>query len=377
MRALKPLPARIGIVGVLFLLLAFLPALAGRAPGAVQAQSGWVDLYLEPFNGSAPGWGIYRFGNGDEVTFRTDGTATVVRVDNAGADGGGRDDFSGFLARSISIPALYTDYAIEVRLRFPERTPLGMLFSAGTGAPAGCSNGNYVHRFENILRVHANRDGAQVAAPDLGSPDLQLPAMGIDPGAFFTVRLEVYGAGTWRILVNGIPRASGTVPAGVGRPAGLHIGNYRWGCALWGNWTSLHVDYVRVQGQVTPTPTPTPTPPAPVGSCERPFLVWMGGRLPTPSAGQVLTVSVPARPDLRAVEVRLTPPAGAGSWIYRLPATPPAAVFSRETVGDPTFGEERRGRWEAWAAYETAAGYGPWGRICDWTTFWLPGHLDR
>jgi hypothetical protein len=103
----------------------------------------------------------------------------------------------------------------------------------------------------------------------------------------------------------------------------------------------------------------------------------MGGRLPTPSAGQILTVSVPARPDLRAVEVRLTPPAGAGSWIYRLPATPPAAVFSRETVGDPTFGERLRGRWEAWAAYETATGYGPWGRICDWTTFWLPGHLDR
>ncbi|WP_448601063.1 hypothetical protein [Thermoflexus hugenholtzii] len=245
---------------LLFVLIGGIIRLLPVVPSSVRAQSGWVDVFFDDFNGNT-GWSVYQFGGGDEITFSSDGGSTVIRADNASADGPGRDDFSGFAARSISVPAAYPDYAIEVRLRFPERTPFGMLFSVGTGAPAGCSNGNYVHSFENLLRIHANSDGAQVVAPDLGSPELQLLEMGIHPGAFFTVRLEVYGSsGTWTLRVDGTPRASGAIPAGAGRPGGIHIGNYRYGCALWGNWTSLHVDYVRIQGYAAPTPTFTPTP---------------------------------------------------------------------------------------------------------------------
>jgi hypothetical protein len=243
---------------LLFVLIGGITRLLPVVPSSVRAQSGWVDVFFDDFNGNT-GWSIYQFGGGDEIAFSSDGGATVIRADNASADGPGRDDYSGFAARSVSIPAAYSDYAVEVRLRFPERTPFGMLLSVGTGTPAGCSGGAYWSFVEDILRIHANSSGAQVAVFE---GDVYAPP---SPEAFFTVRLEVYGSsGIWMLLMDGTPRASGAIPPGAGRPGGIHIGNYRYGCAFWGNWTSLHVDYVRIQGYAAPTPTatwtPTPTP---------------------------------------------------------------------------------------------------------------------
>ncbi|MCS7352389.1 MAG: hypothetical protein RMM10_12955, partial [Anaerolineae bacterium] len=220
--------------------LALLASLLGLpTPGRSMAQAAWTLWFVEEFNGGFgnSGWTVHSFGGGDEITFQTDGSSQVLRVDNASTDGGG-DDRAGFAARALSIPAGYNEWALEVRLRFPERTGLGMLFSVGTGTPGGCSNGTYWDYVENILRVHANSSGAQVMAfapygSDLGISDIA--------GSFFTVRLEVYAGGTWSLWVNGSLRDSGTVPSGR-TLGGLHIGNYRYGCEFWGNWTSVHVD---------------------------------------------------------------------------------------------------------------------------------------
>jgi hypothetical protein len=387
MSALKPLPARIGILALVFFLLAFLPALAGRAPGAVRAQSGWVEVLRSP--GGSYGWQTlgrwrrvsYNAYDGHcgrsfcpyEPTSGPDAFWWTAAFNDGGWSGQGYVDWwSDWPAYGYNpIPSIgpyawraeppMANYVADLHRRwFWVSVPAGYRIAAVrfTVFADNCAKWylNGAEAFEDCLW------------PDPATVTLTTPGL-IVPG-WNLLAVQVTNDGSCdgcnpigiqyviEIMQEPAPTPTRT-PTPTNTPTPTPT------------WTPTPTP------TRTPTPTPTPTPPAPVGSCARPFLVWMGGRLPTPSAGQVLTVSVPARPDLRAVEVRLTPPAGAGSWIYRLPATPPAAVFARETVGDPTFGEERRGRWEAWAAYETAAGYGPWGRICDWTTFWLPGHLDR
>lgn len=166
-------------------------------------------------------------------------------------------------------------------------------------------------------------------------------------------------------------------------PSLLQAGDHLLAVAVYNDWACEGCNPFGIQYLLEvyrAAPTPTPTLPAPAGDCAWPYLVWHGGRLPAPSAGQRITVPIPPdRPDLTGVEIRLTPPAPSpyGSWVYRLPPTPPAVTFSRESTGDPTFGEALRGTWEAWGAYQTVQGYGPWGRLCAWTTFWLPEHLER
>lgn len=348
MSALKPLPARIGILALVFFLLAFLPALAGRAPGAVRAQSGWVEVLRSP--GGSYGWQTlgrwrrvsYNAYDGHcgrsfcpyEPTSGPDAFWWTAAFNDGGWSGQGYVDWwSDWPAYGYNpIPSIgpyawraeppMANYVADLHRRwFWASVPAGYRIAAV----------RFTVFADNCAKWYLN--GAEAFEdcfwPDPATVTLTTPGLIVPGWNLLAVQITNDGA------------CDGCNPIGI--------------------------QYVIEIMQE----------PAPVGSCARPFLVWMGGRLPTPSAGQVLTVSVPARPDLRAVEVRLTPPAGTGSWVYRLPATPPAAVFSRETVGNPTFGEEQRGRWEAWAAYETNAGYGPWGRICDWTTFWLPGHLDR
>ncbi|MCS7251754.1 MAG: hypothetical protein RMK32_00725 [Anaerolineae bacterium] len=207
-------------------------------------------------------WGIYEFGsNTDEVEFLNDGDSQVLRVDNALSDGWEGEDRAGFVAYSLLVPNTYNEWALEVRLRFPERTGFGMLFSAGTGSPSGCSGGEYLESVENVLRIHSNSDGTQVVPFDGSGVSVDVSAIAAD---FFVVRLEVYAGGTWNLLVNRNFQGSGTVPSNRAL-GGLHIGNYRYGCKEQGNWTSIHVDYVRIYGRriftptFTPTPTPTPT----------------------------------------------------------------------------------------------------------------------
>jgi hypothetical protein len=229
-----------------------------------RAQSGWTDVFFDDFSGNT-GWSVSVCGDAPggldgcgwpgQVLFSfNDGGASVLRL---AQDGGvtfplvGREGL--FDALPVGAP-----WAFEVRFRFPEVTAYGVNIGMGSGSwtdariaqdQPGRSD------WGNAFAVHQDTSGSP--------PRLQIWVFGIRIAAlpapnttWHMVRVEIQPDGTWTAFLDGSPAGSGT---GAFRPRLVWFGNYyeQW---FWGNWTDLHVDYLRIQTYVAPPPTRTPTP---------------------------------------------------------------------------------------------------------------------
>lgn len=95
-------------------------------------------------------------------------------------------------------------------------------------------------------------------------------------------------------------------------------------------------------------------------------------------------MNIPAgRGDIDRAElelVRVDPADGSvqppGAYALPVPQGAASVTFTRESTGDPTFGEKALGTYEVRARLRSqVSGYGDWGTLGRVTVFWLPARL--
>jgi len=174
-------------------------------------------------------------------------------------------------------------FALEFRASWTSRTAYGGTVAAGTGTYAGqrysAGDPTPVNNFENRVMVHGY-DQRIYARIFLGPEN---PITQDDN--FHTVRV-VFANGQADLLIDGAYRVTYAWDSVM--PQSFYIGNpfiQDW----WGDWTTLSVDYVKIE-VCQATPTPTPTPPSapdvqPRGICVEPEVAFawsVTGPMPTP-----------------------------------------------------------------------------------------------
>jgi hypothetical protein len=253
--------------GKIVLLLVFTAGIGWLLPEGsffARAQSGWTDVFFDDFSGNT-GWSVSVCGDapggldgcgwpGQALFSFNDGGASVLRL---AQDGGVTFPLAGREGLFDALPA-GAPWAFEVRFRFPEVTAYGVNIGMGSG---GWTDARIAQDqpgrsdWGNAFAVHQDTSGSP--------PRLQIWVFGIRIAAlpapnttWHMVRVEIQPDGTWTAFLDGSPAGSGT---GAFRPRLVWFGNYyeQW---FWGNWTDLHVDYLRIQTYVAPPPTRTPTP---------------------------------------------------------------------------------------------------------------------
>ena len=174
-------------------------------------------------------------------------------------------------------------FAMEFRAAWVSRTAYGGTVAAGSGTYAGqrynAGDPTPINNFENVVMAHGYDQDSYVRI-FLG-PVNSVP----QDDNFHTVRV-VFAGGQADLFVDGAYRVTyswdGTMPQS------FYMGNpfiQPW----WGAWTTLKVDYVKIE-VCQATPTPTPTPPSapdiqPRGICVEPettFSWSVTGPMPTP-----------------------------------------------------------------------------------------------
>jgi hypothetical protein len=253
--------------GKIVLLLVFTAGIGWLLPEGsffARAQSGWTDVFFDDFSGNT-GWSVSVCGDapggldgcgwpGQALFSFNDGGASVLRL---AQDGGVTFPLAGREGLFDALP-VGAPWAFEVRFRFPEVTAYGVNIGMGSG---GWTDARIAQDqpgrsdWGNAFAVHQDTSGSP--------PRLQIWVFGIRIAAlpapnttWHMVRVEIQPDGTWTAFLDGSPAGSGT---GAFRPRLVWFGNYyeQW---FWGNWTDLHVDYLRIQTYVAPPPTRTPTP---------------------------------------------------------------------------------------------------------------------
>jgi hypothetical protein len=260
--------------GKIVLLLVFTAGMGGLLPGgsfSARAQSGWTDVFFDDFSGNT-GWSVSVSGDDPDACYGqpplngndwpgellfgfNDGGASVLRL---AQDGGVTFPLVGREGLFDGLPA-GAPWAFEVRFRFPEVTAYGVGIGMGSGAWSPlrfieCKPEPHPD-WGNAFAVHQDTSGSPPALRIrvFGSLIAERPA---SDTAWHVVRVEVQPDGAWTAFVDGSPAGSG---AGAFRPRLVWFGNFREQ-QFWGNWTDLHVDYLRIQTYVAPPPTRTPTP---------------------------------------------------------------------------------------------------------------------
>jgi hypothetical protein len=246
--------------------------MGGLLPGgsfSARAQSGWTDVFFDDFSGNT-GWSVSVSGDDPDACYGqpplngnawpgellfgfNDGGASVLRL---AQDGGVTFPLVGREGLFDALPA-GAPWAFEVRFRFPEVTAYGVNIGMGSGSwtdariaqdQPGRSD------WGDAFAVHQDNSSSppRLRIWVFGNLIAERPA---PDTAWHVVRVEVQPDGTWAAFVDGSPAGSGT---GAFRPQLVWFGNYyeQW---FWGDWTDLHIDYLRIQTYVAPPPTPTPT----------------------------------------------------------------------------------------------------------------------
>ena len=260
--------------GKIVLLLVFTAGIGWLLPEGsffARAQSGWTDVFFDDFSGNT-GWNVSVSGDDPDACYGFppldgnawpgqalfgfgDGGASVLRL---AQDGGVTFPLVGREGLFDALPA-GAPWAFEVRFRFPEVTAYGVHIGMGSGAWSPlrfieCKPEPHPD-WGNAFAVHQDTSGSPPALRIrvFGSLIAERPA---SDTAWHVVRVEVQPDGAWTAFVDGSPAGSG---AGAFRPRLVWFGNFREQ-QFWGNWTDLHVDYLRIQTYVAPPPTRTPTP---------------------------------------------------------------------------------------------------------------------
>ena len=174
-------------------------------------------------------------------------------------------------------------FALEFRASWTTRTAYGATIAAGTGTYGGArynaGDPTPINNFENVVMTHGY-DQSTYTRIFLGPEN----SMSQD-GAFHTVRV-VFANGQADLFIDGAYQV--TYAWDNTMPRSFYMGNpfiQSW----WGDWTTLSVDYVKID-VCQATPTPTPTPPSapdvqPGGVCvetETTFAWSVTGPMPTP-----------------------------------------------------------------------------------------------
>jgi len=265
MKAVRALFAAIALSALALGALSVLPQ-----PKA--AAFGWTDVFFDDFSGNT-GWNVSVSGDDPDACYGQpplngnawpgqalfgfgDGGASVLRL---AQDGGVTLPLVGREGLFDGLPA-GAPWAFEVRFRFPQYTDYGVYFGMGSGAWSPqrfmeCKPEPHPD-WGNALGVGAGGGGA--TPPGLGISVFGVQVFGASAAdtGWHVVRVEVQPDGAWTAFVDGSPAGSGT---GAFRPRLVWFGNYREQ-QFWGDWTDLHVDYLRIQTYVAPPPTRTPTP---------------------------------------------------------------------------------------------------------------------
>ncbi len=241
-----------------------LVGLGHRAPyRSIALASGWTDVFFDNFNGNT-GWSVSVCGDapggldgcgwpGQALFGYSDGGASVLRL---AQDGGVAFPLVGREGLFDALPP-GAPWAFEIRFRYPQVTAYGVNIGMGSGAWTDArlpQDQPPRTDWADAFAVHQDASGSppRLQIWVFGTKVLERPA---PDTAWHAVRVEVQPDGAWTAFVDGSPAGSGS---GAFRPRLVYFGNYyeQW---FWGDWTDLHMDYLRIQTYIAP-PTPTPTP---------------------------------------------------------------------------------------------------------------------
>jgi hypothetical protein len=376
---------------ILMLLIFLIPA---PQPAKVLAQAtpdpcyGTV-VFLDQFdNPNLPGWSKSA-GNG---TIQVQGSQLILSASNS-------PNFP-IVWRNDLFTNLSDRFAVEFRVAWgPPRTTYGTTIGVGAnnynGQRYAQGDPTPVNLYENVIQTHGN-DIVFYLRCFLLDSDPSYYAWTLADDNFHTFRVSFIYPYVYAYL-DGVHKVTYSWPSSTLGLRNFYIGN-PYNMQYWGTWTTLKVDYVKIEtcpATPTPTPTRTPTPtptrtptptptrtptptPTPVPAtlfAQYKYLIWYGPRLGGGLPAQTLYGH--ATPNSLVSIWVYSPDDSEGedcaqTLYFSVYADPVGDFLLTPAEAGELFGTTCRGQWQA-IAYDNSSGlYSNW---VSWTTAWFPVHL--